>query len=86
MVNGTRVNVDVEEMRDEEVTMTRTKKRVKPQRIPLDQPPVGGLIRREKRRRGKLWHFRRRLRQVSVKPITGGGLGANCTEDLKSAG
>jgi hypothetical protein len=48
MVNGTRVNVDVEEMRDEEVRMMRTKRRVKPERIPLDQPPVAGVIRRRK--------------------------------------
>ncbi|EIN06236.1 hypothetical protein PUNSTDRAFT_145533 [Punctularia strigosozonata HHB-11173 SS5] len=48
MVNGAKVNVDVEELPESEVKNLAKKKRVKPQRIPLDQPPVLGAIRRRK--------------------------------------
>ncbi|THG99951.1 hypothetical protein EW026_g2526 [Hermanssonia centrifuga] len=48
MVNGARVDVDVEELADKEVKHLAKQKRVKPARIPLDQPPVLGVIRRRK--------------------------------------
>jgi len=48
MVNGARVQVDVEEMAENEIKTMMKKKRVKPVRIPLDQPPVMGAIRRRK--------------------------------------
>jgi hypothetical protein len=56
----------------------RTKRRVKPERIPLDQPPVAGVIRRRKTEEGQAVAF------SSTSPTsgkgeanTGGGLGAN---------
>ena len=48
MVNGARVDVDVEELLDKEVKNLAKQKRVKPARIPLDQPPVLGVIRRRR--------------------------------------
>jgi hypothetical protein len=48
MVNGTKVPVDVEELPEQEIKSLARQKRVKPPRIPLDQPPVIGVIRRRK--------------------------------------
>ena len=48
MVNGARVQVDVEEMAENEIKTMMKQKRVKPVRIPLDQPPVMGVIRRRR--------------------------------------
>ena len=48
MVNGARVQVDVEEMAENEIKTMMKRKRVKPVRIPLDQPPVMGVIRRRR--------------------------------------
>ncbi|KAI0091452.1 hypothetical protein BDY19DRAFT_930564 [Irpex rosettiformis] len=48
MVNGTKVDVDVEELPEREVKNLAKQKRVKPTRIPLDQPPVLGVIRRRR--------------------------------------
>ncbi|KAJ7272598.1 hypothetical protein B0H12DRAFT_1091218 [Mycena haematopus] len=48
MVNGTKVAVDVEELPDSEIKSLTKQKRVKPARIPLDQPPVVGVIRRRR--------------------------------------
>ena len=48
MVNGKRINVDVEELPESEVKLLTKQKRVKPIRIPLDQPPVLGAIRRRR--------------------------------------
>ena len=45
MVNGTRVLVDTEELAEEDIRALSKRKRVKPLRIPLDQPPVVGVIR-----------------------------------------
>ncbi|KAI6112907.1 hypothetical protein F5141DRAFT_1110296 [Pisolithus sp. B1] len=48
MVNGARVSVDVEELAETEIRALSKRKRVKPLRIPLDQPPVVGVIRRRR--------------------------------------
>jgi hypothetical protein len=48
MLNGTKVQVDVEEMAEAEIKTLTKQKRVKPMRIPLDQPPVVGIIRRRR--------------------------------------
>jgi hypothetical protein len=48
MVNGARIQVDVEEMAENEIKTMMKQKRVKPMRIPLDQPPVMGVIRRRR--------------------------------------
>ncbi|KAI0701152.1 hypothetical protein C8T65DRAFT_656889 [Cerioporus squamosus] len=48
MVNGVKVDVDVEEMPEREAKNLLKQKRVKPARVPLDQPPVLGAIRRRK--------------------------------------
>ncbi|KAJ7156846.1 hypothetical protein C8R43DRAFT_997401 [Mycena crocata] len=48
MVNGSKVTVDVEELQDSEIKSLTKRKRVKPARIPLDQPPVMGVIRRRR--------------------------------------
>ncbi|CCM01330.1 uncharacterized protein FIBRA_03379 [Fibroporia radiculosa] len=48
MVNGAKVDVDVEELPDREVKNLQKRKRVKPARVPLDQPPVIGVIRRRR--------------------------------------
>lgn len=46
MLNGSKVPVDVEELPEAEIKSLSKQKRVKPPRIPLDQPPVLGVIRR----------------------------------------
>ncbi|KAJ7623607.1 hypothetical protein FB45DRAFT_926218 [Roridomyces roridus] len=48
MVNGSKVAVDVEELQDSEIKSLTKRKRVKPARIPLDQPPVVSVIRRRR--------------------------------------
>lgn len=48
MVNGAKAIVDVEELPESEVKSLTKQKRVKPARIPLDQPPVVGAIRRRR--------------------------------------
>ncbi|PFH50939.1 hypothetical protein AMATHDRAFT_60111 [Amanita thiersii Skay4041] len=48
MVNGARVAVDVEEMPETEVRQAMKRKRVQPVRVPLDQPPVVGVVRRRR--------------------------------------
>ncbi|KAG1738994.1 hypothetical protein EDB19DRAFT_1895567 [Suillus lakei] len=48
MVNGARVTVDVEELPEQEIKALAKRKRIKPIRIPLDQPPVVGVIRRRR--------------------------------------
>ncbi|KAK0466749.1 uncharacterized protein EV420DRAFT_1505146 [Desarmillaria tabescens] len=48
MVNGAKVNVDVEEIPEQEIKFLSKRKRVKPVRIPLDQPPVVGVIRKRR--------------------------------------
>ena len=48
MINGTKVPVDVEELPESEIKLLSKQKRNKPARIPLDQPPVMGAIRRRK--------------------------------------
>lgn len=49
MVNGKRITVDIEDLPEAEVKSLAKQKRVKPVRIPLDQPPVLGVIRRRRR-------------------------------------
>ena len=49
MLNGSKVPVDVEELPEAEIKSLSKQKRVKPPRIPLDQPPVLGVIRRRHR-------------------------------------
>ena len=49
MVNGSKVTVDVEELPEAEIKSLSKQKRVKPPRVPLDQPPVLGAIRRRRR-------------------------------------
>ncbi|KAG2751874.1 hypothetical protein P692DRAFT_20914598 [Suillus brevipes Sb2] len=48
MVNGTRVTVDVEELPEQEIKALAKRKRIKPIHIPLDQPPVVGVIQRRR--------------------------------------
>jgi len=48
MVNGAKAVVDVEELPEHEIKSLARQKRVKPPRIPLDQPPVMGVIRRRR--------------------------------------
>ncbi|PBK99948.1 hypothetical protein ARMGADRAFT_1051766 [Armillaria gallica] len=48
MVNGAKVNVDVEEIPEQEIKFLSKRKRIKPVRIPLDQPPVVGVIRKRR--------------------------------------
>ena len=48
MVNGTKVTVDVEEMSESEVKNATKQKRVKPARVPLDQPPVVNVVRKRR--------------------------------------
>ncbi|KAF8888095.1 hypothetical protein BD779DRAFT_1611394 [Infundibulicybe gibba] len=48
MVNGSKISVDVEEMPEHEIKTLTKQKRVKPPRIPLDQPPVVGVIRKRR--------------------------------------
>jgi hypothetical protein len=49
MLNGSKVTVDVEDLPDAEIKSLSKQKRVKPPRVPLDQPPVLGAIRRRRR-------------------------------------
>ncbi|KAH7098587.1 hypothetical protein BKA62DRAFT_712797 [Auriculariales sp. MPI-PUGE-AT-0066] len=51
-VNGAKVKVDVEELPEAEVKNLAKQKRVKPVRIPLDQPPVLGAIRKRREASG----------------------------------
>ncbi|KAF8315340.1 hypothetical protein DL93DRAFT_2057136 [Clavulina sp. PMI_390] len=46
VVNGVKVRVDIEELAEHEVQTLARQKRVKPTRIPLDQPPVHTVARR----------------------------------------
>lgn len=46
LVNGVKTRVDVEDLPDHEVKNLAKKKRIKPTRIPLDQPPVLTVARR----------------------------------------
>ncbi|KAG5735141.1 hypothetical protein E4T56_gene20463 [Termitomyces sp. T112] len=48
MINGAKMPVDVEELPEFEIKLLTKQKRVKPPRIPLDQPPVMGVIRRRR--------------------------------------
>lgn len=48
MVNGARVTVDVEELPENEIKALSKRKRIKPTRVPLDQPPVVRAIRRRR--------------------------------------
>jgi hypothetical protein len=48
MVNGAKLVVDVEELPEAEIKQLTRQKRVKPARIPLDQPPVVGVIRKRR--------------------------------------
>lgn len=48
VVNGTKVKVDAEDLPEAEVKALMKMKRVKPVRVPLDQPPVLGVIRRRR--------------------------------------
>ena len=47
MVNGVKVAVDVEELSEVEVKQLTKQKRIKPLRVPLDQPPVVRIKRRK---------------------------------------
>jgi hypothetical protein len=49
MLNGSKVIVDVEDLPEAEIKSLSKQKRVKPPRVPLDQPPVLGAIRRRRR-------------------------------------
>ncbi|KAI9067930.1 hypothetical protein FKP32DRAFT_1588126 [Trametes sanguinea] len=48
MINGVKVDVVVEDMPERDLKSLTKQKRVKPVRVPLDQPPVLGVIRRRK--------------------------------------
>ncbi|KAL5513369.1 hypothetical protein ACEPAH_3768 [Sanghuangporus vaninii] len=48
MINGKRISVDVEDLPESEVKSLVKQKRVKPVRVPLDQPPVMRVIRRRR--------------------------------------
>ena len=48
MINGARVAVDVEELPETEIKALSKQKRIKPTRVPLDQPPVVSIIRRRR--------------------------------------
>jgi hypothetical protein len=48
MVNGAKVSVDVEEIPEHEIKSLSKKKRIKPIRVPLDQPPVMSVIRQRR--------------------------------------
>jgi hypothetical protein len=48
MLNGAKITIDVEELSEAEIKALSKKKRVKPARIPLDQPPVMSVIRRRR--------------------------------------
>jgi hypothetical protein len=46
LVNGARIGVDIEEMAEDEVKAAQKARRSKPTRLPLDRPPVLGVIRK----------------------------------------
>ncbi|KAG8860357.1 hypothetical protein FRB96_004006 [Tulasnella sp. 330] len=48
IVNGVKVKVDTEDLPEHEVKSLTKQKRVRPVRIPLDQPPVLGVIRKRR--------------------------------------
>jgi len=48
LVNGAKVKVEVQELPEADVKSLVKRKRVRPTRIPLDQPPVLGVIKRRK--------------------------------------
>ncbi|KAF8997878.1 hypothetical protein BDQ17DRAFT_1400949 [Cyathus striatus] len=48
MVNGAKIQVDVEELPEGEIKLLKQQKRVKPPRIPLDQPPVVGAVKKRR--------------------------------------
>ena len=48
MVNGAKVEVDIEEMPERDLKNLTKQKRIKPTRVPLDQPPVLGVIRKRR--------------------------------------
>ena len=48
MVNGAHVSVNTEELAEEDIRALSKRKHVKPLRIPLDQPPVVGIIQRRR--------------------------------------
>ncbi|PCH36426.1 hypothetical protein WOLCODRAFT_134238 [Wolfiporia cocos MD-104 SS10] len=48
MVNGAKIDVDIEELPEREIKNLQKRKRIKPSRVPLDQPPVLGVIRRRR--------------------------------------
>jgi hypothetical protein len=48
MMNGARTKVDVEDLPEHEIKTLSKVKRIKPQRIPLDQPPVMTALRRRR--------------------------------------
>ncbi|GJJ11421.1 hypothetical protein Clacol_005654 [Clathrus columnatus] len=47
-LNGSKIKVDVEDLPENEIKTLMKMKRIKPPRIPLDQPPVLGLIKRRR--------------------------------------
>ncbi|KZP01647.1 hypothetical protein CALVIDRAFT_559449 [Calocera viscosa TUFC12733] len=47
-INGAKVKVDVNSLPEAEIKSRSRQKRVKPARMPLDQPPVPGLVRRRR--------------------------------------
>ncbi|KAG8718152.1 hypothetical protein FRC09_013088 [Ceratobasidium sp. 395] len=71
IVNGARVKVDVEELAEGEAKMLARAKRVKPTRVPLDEPPV-------------VWA--RRARGDTVDSSGGGGGGVNGVVGVGSVG
>lgn len=48
VVNGAKTKVEVQDMPESELKLLAKRKRVKPIRIPLDQPPVVGVIQRRR--------------------------------------
>jgi hypothetical protein len=46
IVNGVKIRVDIEDLPEHEVKTLAKQKRIKPTRIPLDQPPVHTILRR----------------------------------------
>lgn len=48
LINGAKTKVEVEELPEAEIKQLSKRKRVKPVRIPLDQPPVVSAIRRRR--------------------------------------
>ena len=48
LVNGVKAKVEIQDMPESEIKLLAKRKRVKPVRIPLDQPPVVGVIQRRR--------------------------------------